>query len=148
MKKINTNVSLEELRENLASAVAEVTKINEQLKAARKTRRAYEKLEAALKEQRKATRKVERAIQRIIDAKEAEEAMLNTQEEIITTNAPTSIDPENDLTPEEEQGIEDLLVDAAEMFPEDEIKPIKIPKPKFNYKSNRENLRKFLSHKH
>lgn len=123
MKNANTNISLEELRENLASATAEVAKVNDQLKAARKTRRAYEKLEAALKEQRKAARKVERALQRVIDAQEEQEliqapcAIVVEDKKAICAEEP--LFEMLEFTPEEEASSEDLIKEGYLMMLDD-----------------------------
>ena len=125
MKNTNTKISLEELRENLASATAEVAKINNQLKATRKTRRAYEKLEAALKEQRKAARKVERALQRVIDAQEEQElaqapcAIVAEDKKVVRDDEPLFEILE--VTPEEEASSEDFIREGYLMVHDDFI---------------------------
>ena len=161
MKKI-ANMSIEELQAQLNTANAELAHINEQLKATRKTRKAYEKLEAALKEQRKAQRKVVKALERVIDAQETEERISTepvetyTSNVVVTDNIPVEteakipfgnfIDFEDDLTPEEEAAVI-AVINESKWVIDDEVKPIRKEKVKFHHQDNRKALRNFVSHK-
>lgn len=161
MKKIVT-LSTEELQAQLNTANAELAHINEQVKATRKTRRAYEKLEAALKEQRKAQRKVAKALERVIDAQETEEKISTEPVEVYASNIVVTddipvgqeaeipftnlIDFEDDLTPEEEAAVI-AVINESKWVMEDEVKPIRKERVQ-SHQDNRKALRNFISHKY
>lgn len=81
MKKVIMTV--EALNAQLATSEQEVTVISEQLKAAKKAKKAYEKLIEALKEQKKATSKVVRVTKKAIAAVQESEEVV---EKSITTS--------------------------------------------------------------
>lgn len=127
MKNIAMNV--EALRAQLVTSEEEVATITNQLKAAKKAKRAYEKLIEALKEQNKATKKVVRATKKALTAiEEAEESMNNQnliEEKSVKTEQteqPIAVVEEEPIlffTPEEEKEIiyieNEMAKEVAEM---------------------------------
>ena len=127
MKNIAMNV--ETLKVQLTTSEQEVTTITNQLKAAKKAKRAYEKLIEALKEQNKATKKVVRATKKALAAIEEAEEIMNKQnfieeesvkvEQIEQPIAVVEEEPIFFFTPEEEKEMtyieNEMAKDVVEM---------------------------------
>lgn len=127
MKKLAMNV--EALRAQLTTSEQEVVTITSQLKAAKKAKRAYEKLIEALKEQNKATKKVVRATKKALTAIEEAEEIMDKQNfieeksaQVKQTEQPVAVVKEEPIlffTPEEEKEItyieNEMAKEVAEM---------------------------------
>lgn len=127
MEKLTMNV--EALKAQLVTSEQEVAAITNQLKAAKKAKRAYEKLIEALKEQNKATKKVVRATKKALTTIEEAEEIVNKQNtneeelaQVEQIEQPVAVIKEEPIfffTPEEEKEItyieNEMAKDVAEM---------------------------------